>query len=114
VYSIYALAALASKKFGLCSKAFTKLESLPDLNEKEREQYEKLALSIFTAFPKTGAAAKDVVDISSDGFRLSSVVTGRHVIELDFWLCGTCQHRAGVTEISSYSTCPLCHAPTGI
>eukprot|EP00038_Savillea_parva_P017457 m.20369 g.20369 ORF g.20369 m.20369 type:complete len:1166 (+) comp3785_c0_seq1:132-3629(+) len=113
VYSIYALAAIASKKFDLCSKAFTKLESLPHLSDKMREQYEDLALSIFTAFPKTGVA-QDAADQPADGFRLSSVVTGRHVIELDFWLCGTCQHRAGVQEISSFKTCPLCHAPTGI
>ena len=37
VYSIYALSAIASKRYDLCSKAFTKLESLPGLTEKQRE-----------------------------------------------------------------------------
>lgn len=109
-YSIFALAAVANKNYGLCSKAFTRLESLPALTDKQRDAYETLALAIFTKHPK-GPAADDLVVHWKHSFQKCSVVTGRAVVEPEFWICGTCQHRAGVEEIPSLATCPLCHAP---
>ncbi len=47
-YSILALAALAARSYGICSKAFIKLESLGSLNDRQRQSYEDLALQIFT------------------------------------------------------------------
>jgi len=44
VYSIVAIACFFNQCFRECSKAFVKLERLPDLNEKEREKYENLAI----------------------------------------------------------------------
>ena len=43
-----ALTSSANKAFGICSKAFIKLESLENVREEQREQYEELALQIFT------------------------------------------------------------------
>ena len=43
-----ALTSSANKAFGICSKAFIKLESLENVREEQREQYEALALQIFT------------------------------------------------------------------
>ena len=44
VYSIVALGCYFNQCFKECSKAFVKLERLPDLTEKEREKYELLAI----------------------------------------------------------------------
>ena len=44
VYSIVALSCYFNQCFKECSKAFVKLERLPDLTEKEREKYELLAI----------------------------------------------------------------------
>lgn len=43
-----ALASTANKAFGMCSKAFIKLETLETLTPEQRTQYEELALEIFT------------------------------------------------------------------
>jgi len=42
------LAACASRAFGTCSKAFIKLESLDTLSPEQLQQYEELALDLFT------------------------------------------------------------------
>lgn len=44
VYSLVALACFFNNCFRECSKAFVKLERLPELTQKEREQYENLAI----------------------------------------------------------------------
>lgn len=51
VQSLVALAAFYAGFFGRCSKAFTKLENLPNASEEEHERFSKMALSIFTRFP---------------------------------------------------------------
>ena len=43
IYSLQAVAAAAARRFGLCSRAFTRLESLTTLTEDQREQYTRLA-----------------------------------------------------------------------
>ncbi|KAF4016576.1 hypothetical protein G4228_007779, partial [Cervus hanglu yarkandensis] len=48
IYSLLALCACASRAFGTCSKAFIKLESLETLSSEQKQQYEDLALEIFT------------------------------------------------------------------
>lgn len=48
VYSLLALASCANRAFGTCSKAFIKLESLEELPEELREEYQELAINIFT------------------------------------------------------------------
>ena len=48
IHSLLALAACANRAFGTCSKAFIKLESLESSTPEQHEQYEKLALEIFT------------------------------------------------------------------
>lgn len=48
IYSLLALCACASRAFGTCSKAFIKLESLESLSSEQKQQYEDLALEIFT------------------------------------------------------------------
>ena len=48
IYSLLALSSAACESYGWCSKAFIRLESLEGLDEKDRLQYEKTALEIFT------------------------------------------------------------------
>jgi len=47
VYCLLALASTANRAFGTCSKAFIKLESLEELTEEQRSEYEELAMDIF-------------------------------------------------------------------
>ena len=44
------LAACSLKAFGVCSKAFIKLESIDTLTPKQRHQYEALAVEIFAKY----------------------------------------------------------------
>lgn len=105
-YSIYALAALANKAYKEASKAFTKLESLSSLPNKVVETYEALALEIFSQHPPSKPA-----DIEwATSFSKASVVTGRPVKSLTYWLCDVCSHRAEVKEIATFDCCPLCYA----
>lgn len=39
------------------------------------------------------------------------IVTGRPLMDYQFWMCGTCKHRAYEQEINKLNHCPLCHAP---
>jgi WD repeat-containing protein 35 len=51
IYSLLALISFQAQHFSTCSKAFVKLESIEEKNEREseeKEQIEALALSIFT------------------------------------------------------------------
>jgi len=44
------LAACSLKAFGVCSKAFIKLESIDTLTPEQRHQYEALAVEIFAKY----------------------------------------------------------------
>ena len=47
IYLLLALSSCQAKQFAVCSRAFMKLESLPNLPPEETEQYTDLALNIF-------------------------------------------------------------------
>ncbi|XP_071111924.1 WD repeat-containing protein 35-like isoform X1 [Haliotis cracherodii] len=123
IYSLLALCACANKAFGTCSKAFIKLESIDVLSPEQRQPYEELALEIFTKHsPKDNrvnriecnSCASQIPDWSTscpscDTKFPTCIVTGRPIMEYEYWLCSSCKHRAIQTEISQKSTCPLCH-----
>lgn len=48
IYTLLALASCADRAFGTCSKAFIKLESLEEIPEQRRMEYEELAVNIFS------------------------------------------------------------------
>jgi len=48
IYSLLALVAHQLKAIKICSKAFVKLLSLPDLTLQDRKKFEDLGFSIFT------------------------------------------------------------------
>src|SRR5690606_12101327 len=51
VYSLIALTAFYVGNYQMCSKAFSKLESLESISSQEREAYKNLAISIFVKHP---------------------------------------------------------------
>lgn len=50
VYGLLALASSAARSFGTCSKAFIKLESLESIPEQKRQDYEELAVIVFSKY----------------------------------------------------------------
>lgn len=39
------------------------------------------------------------------------IVTGRPLMEYQFWMCSACKHRAYESDIAKQQNCPLCHTP---
>ncbi|KAM6433129.1 WD repeat-containing protein 35 isoform 2-T2 [Rhynochetos jubatus] len=112
IYSLLALCACASRAFDTCSKAFVKLESLETLRPEQRQQYEDLALEIFTRHCPKYNTKSDLDDVleSGDGKLPVCVATGDLILEYQFWMCSVCKHCMKPKEASNYSFCPLCHS----
>jgi len=49
------------KAYGVCSKAFIKLESLDTLTAEQRRQYEELSVEIFAKYANTVAVTRQIV-----------------------------------------------------
>ncbi|XP_067559738.1 WD repeat-containing protein 35 isoform X6 [Pseudorca crassidens] len=115
IYSLLALCACASRAFGTCSKAFIKLESLETLSSEQKQQYENLALEIFTKHtPKDNRKSElDSFLEGGEGKLPTCVATGNPVTEYQFWTCSVCKHCVLAQEISNYNFCPLCHSAVG-
>ncbi|XP_065063167.1 WD repeat-containing protein 35-like [Rhopilema esculentum] len=123
-YSLLALAASANRAFGVCSKAFIKLETISNSKDDQR-RYEELALEIFTKHtPKD--SRPNIVECSSCSSQIPDwsvycpncdtkfspcIASGRPLMDYQFWMCRTCKHKAYEEEISSHLACPLCHSP---
>ncbi|XP_030346038.1 WD repeat-containing protein 35 isoform X2 [Strigops habroptila] len=112
IYSLLALCACANRAFDICSKAFVKLESLETLRPEQRQQYEDLALEIFTRRSPKSNKKSDLDDMldSVDGKLPVCVATGDPILEQRFWMCSVCKHCMKPKEASNCSFCPLCHS----
>ncbi|KAM6367935.1 WD repeat-containing protein 35 isoform 8-T8 [Alca torda] len=112
IYSLLALCACANRAFDICSKAFAKLESLETLRPEQRQQYEELALEIFTRHCPKYSKKSDLDDVleSGDGKLPVCVATGEPILEYRFWMCSVCKHCMKAKEASNYNFCPLCHS----
>jgi len=128
VYSLVALASYFNSCYQECSRAFVKLERLPDVSEKERQAYEMLAVNLFsrhgprdpqkTEFtcPKRECKAKITeYDISCRecGSHFSPcIASGQSILAKDIYTCKTCKHKALESELQylKLKHCPLCHA----
>ncbi|XP_053141283.1 WD repeat-containing protein 35 isoform X2 [Hemicordylus capensis] len=112
IYSLLALCACANRAFGTCSKAFVKLEVLETLSAEQRQQYEDLALQIFTKhYSKDNKKSElDGLLEEGEGKLPTCVATGRPITEYQFWMCSVCKHCVQAQEISNYNFCPLCHS----
>uniref|UniRef100_A0A803W6F1 WD repeat-containing protein 35 n=1 Tax=Ficedula albicollis TaxID=59894 RepID=A0A803W6F1_FICAL len=112
IYSLLALCACANRAFDTCSKAFVKLESLETLKPEQRQQYEDLALEIFTRYRPKCNKKPDLDDVleSGDGKLPVCVATGAPILEYRFWMCSVCKHCMKAKEAGHYNACPLCHS----
>ncbi|XP_055618976.1 WD repeat-containing protein 35 [Toxorhynchites rutilus septentrionalis] len=125
LYSLLALASCADRSFGTCSKAFIKLEDLESLPEARRQQYEELAINIFSRYePKDGRAKHvtcftcetSVADCSTYCPNCGShfppcTASGQPLTNpTGAWQCSSCYHVANPLEITTRKTCPLCHS----
>ncbi|NXQ88879.1 WDR35 protein, partial [Nyctibius grandis] len=112
IYSLLALCACANRAFDICSKAFVKLESLETLRPEQRQQYEDLALEIFTRQCPKHNKKSDLDDVLASGDEKLPVcvATGSPILEYRFWMCSVCKHCMKAKEASSYNFCPLCHS----
>ncbi|KFV77076.1 WD repeat-containing protein 35, partial [Dryobates pubescens] len=112
IYSLLALCACANSAFDICSKAFVKLESLETLRPEQRQQYEDLALEIFTRHSPKYNKKFDVDDVhQSVDLKLPvCVATGDQILEYEFWMCSLCKYCMKTKEATKYKFCPLCHS----
>eukprot|EP00794_Sanderia_malayensis_P012081 gene12081-13325_t len=123
-YSLLALASVATKAFSVCSKAFIKLETIT-ANPDDQKAYEELALEIFTKHPPKDARP-NIVECTSCTVQIPDwstycpscnikftpcIVSGRPLLDYQFWMCRYCKHKAYEEEIGNQSACPLCHSP---
>jgi len=128
VYSLIALSSYYNKCYKECSKAFVKLERLPDITKLERDKYESIALSLFSRHapvdapcvkfpcPKKGCDAQCTEYETNcqrcGSFYSSCIASGQSIIAKEYYTCKTCKHKALEKELQylSLKHCPLCHA----
>ena len=120
IYSMLCLTSLRCRFFGICSKAFVKLETLPSLTDAERDAIQTLAVKIFVSNrPEDPTPLPDpylkCIDVGR-GFK-ACVVTGRAIQESETYMCKTCRYlmleherQRGGTANSPLVNCPLCHS----
>ncbi|CAG0879889.1 unnamed protein product [Darwinula stevensoni] len=126
IYCLLALSSCANRAFATCSKAFIKLESLPEVDPIARQQYEDLAMEIFVRHtPKdsrsTRADCPQCQTKITDGVSRCTncnarfpvcTATGRPLYNTaGTWACVRCRHRAMEADMAVRHSCPLCHAP---
>ena len=114
VYSLLILCSLHSNFFGVCSRAFVKLETIPTLPEQERDEIETLAVQIFIKHqPTDPAPLPDPYLRCLDMGRpyTACVLTGRAVQDSPSTMCKQCrfvmlEHERALKRVRN---CPLCH-----
>uniref|UniRef100_A0A0N5A7V4 Kinetochore-associated protein 1 n=1 Tax=Syphacia muris TaxID=451379 RepID=A0A0N5A7V4_9BILA len=123
IYSLLALISCAARQFYICSRAFMKLESLSTLSGTEKQCYSKLAISIFKRHPPEDEnknyvecpfCKEKIQDYCSSCPQCNTnfpvcVITGRPLLDYQFWTCPACKHRASEVEIKANRVCALCH-----
>ncbi|XP_002007154.3 WD repeat-containing protein 35 [Drosophila mojavensis] len=130
IYSLLALASCADRSFDTCSRAFMKLESLESLPEKMQQEYEELAVSIFSknepedhkvdtvaCYSCAAHVPDNLPSCMECGARFPGCVSsGKPITQptSNIWICSTCHHCASPMEITRHRTCPLCHSPIAL
>ena len=114
IFSLLILASMYSGYYGVCSKAFVKLETLDNLPEKDRDNIETLAVKIFVKhtpvdpvlLPEIYLKCLDV----GKSFK-ACVASGRAIQDSASFMCKGCRHYILENEKMKYVNCPLCHTP---
>ncbi|KAJ3116200.1 WD repeat-containing protein 35 [Nowakowskiella sp. JEL0407] len=121
IFSLLALLSLHSKSYGVCSKAFIKLEFLEEPDG--TSTCEDLAMSILSQYPPIDSQINEVPcagcgQLLDDRETYCShchlnfptcIASGRPIMETIHFMCQVCKHRAIGSEISGMMCCPLCH-----
>lgn len=116
VYSIVALSCYFNKCFRECSKAFVKLERLPEITQVEREQYEALAIQLFSRRPPIDMPESKIscpqkhcnaqindydINCKECGSHFSAcIASGQSIFVKDYYTCKTCKHKAMLPELN--------------
>nr|XP_009858071.1 WD repeat-containing protein 35 [Ciona intestinalis] len=109
VYSLIAVTSATNRSYAICSKAFIKLETSTDINESDRKAYQSLAMDIFSKHEPRDQRHKPELDMKDDNI-VVCLVTGRPILDYEFWTCTTCKRSAMSQEMNSRLSCPLCHS----
>lgn len=114
LYSLLALAAHESRYFGVCSKAFTKLESLTQIVDEGRSNLiQQLATSVFTSHPLTNEQPLDSCYTKCLESRITydaCTITGRCISQERVIQCNCCCHFMIERKTNKNLVCPLCHS----
>jgi len=117
IYSLVALTAYHSGNFGICSRAFIKIETLPGLDKKYADAIQTLALNIFIDNPPRNPTHLHscYLDILETGTPyVACTITGKAVLDGRTVCCKTCSHVMLEVNVKGRKNCPLCHAEIGL
>uniref|UniRef100_A0A0P4W8W7 WD repeat-containing protein 35 n=1 Tax=Scylla olivacea TaxID=85551 RepID=A0A0P4W8W7_SCYOL len=124
IYGLLALASCANRAFATCSRAFIRLEALPEISHEKKEAYEDLAMNIFMKYsPKDSRSNRaectncetmipDWISVcpSCNTRFATCIVTGRPIMDVTaVWTCQACRHSALEQDMTMRAHCPLCH-----
>ena len=124
--ALLAFCGYKNKFYGQCSRALTTLEHSDECTQKQREQFEELAIDIFTSSQPTDPSHVGIVSCPKCSAVVSMLqsqcpecgerirvccCTGRLIDGADFWECKYCKHSVLLDVAESISICPLCHHP---
>jgi WD repeat-containing protein 35 len=127
IYSLIALMSNYNRKYGQCSRAFIRLESIG--TPEEQAQFRSLAVKIFVPNPPRDPVDQYAITcpnqkcseqvpswaVNCGGcgrFFPACVATGRPIQSTrDTFTCRSCNHQMFANVIGAMQTCPLCHSP---
>lgn len=114
IFSLVALTAYHNNYFGVCSRAFVKLETLPPRPGAEAA-VQNLALKIFTKHSPLDPAALPAayIDCLEKGTPYTAcTATGRLIEGRDRpVVCRVCRYSCLERAVQNLAHCPLCHTP---
>ncbi len=127
IYCLLALTSLRNKFFGICSKAFVKLETLPSLSDKERDDIQTLAVKVFSGSDRTPQDPSPLGDeymkcIDMGKSYKACIISGRAILQSASTDCRNCRYsmldherekllKSTSTNVAGKENCPLCHSP---
>ncbi|XP_046828988.1 WD repeat-containing protein 35 [Vespa crabro] len=126
IYCLLALSSAVNRAFATCSKAFIKLEAFDSITDTKREEYEELAVNIFTKYnPKDTRNVKAecvncetlipdwcVVCPNCMSRFPACIISGKPLMDLsNAWICTVCRHHVATErDVVNINACPLCHS----
>jgi len=132
IYSLLALVSYLDGAYGLCSKMFVKLASLPQLTDKEKQEYDNMSIQIFTAQDPVDLEQRKKYNIcyncnstiadwemfcpQCNIFFPACVATGRSIMSQEILRrsCKSCHHVVMDMYMGLKKMCPLCHYPINV